>query len=88
MKNDCAPHCCCCGIGEPCCDCGEVPVRPYEVLRYIDEFAGQENTAEEVRDWVQLAARGAIEGLTRKDFRDTGDAGLIGFVEWCEEQDA
>lgn len=23
--NDaCPPHCCCCGVGEPCCDCGKV----------------------------------------------------------------
>lgn len=24
----CPPHCCCCGPGEPCCDCGEIMPDP------------------------------------------------------------
>lgn len=87
-ESDCPPHCCCCGDpGDACCDCGEVPVRAGEVLAFLDFFAGQEDTAEDVRDFVQLAARFVSEGKTRKDFRGHG-VPLEGFVEWCEEQDA
>lgn len=28
-ENDsCPPHCCCCGPGEPCCDCGKIMPKP------------------------------------------------------------
>lgn len=53
-----------------------------EVLGYLDYFAGQENTAEEVRDFVQEAARMVTEGKTYREF---GMAGYAGFVEWCDE---
>jgi ADP-ribose pyrophosphatase YjhB (NUDIX family) len=51
-----------------------------EVLRFLDTFAGQENTAEEVRDFVQLAARYIDERRPMPDW--LADAGLAGLVEW------
>jgi hypothetical protein len=78
-------HCCCClDAGDKCCDCGEVPVRASEVLAFIDFYAGQENEAEEVRDFVQLAARGVAEGKTRREFAAVHQ--LAAFVIWSEER--
>jgi hypothetical protein len=53
-----------------------------DVLRYLDTFAGQENDAEEVRDFVQDAARMIDEG---KSLRDFGMAGYASFAEWYWE---
>jgi hypothetical protein len=36
----CAPHCCCCGYGEPCCDCGEI--RPYPTMIELANDLAQE----------------------------------------------
>lgn len=27
QNDSCPPHCCCCGPGEPCCDCGKIMPR-------------------------------------------------------------
>lgn len=53
-----------------------------DVLRFLDTFAGQENDAEEVRDFVQEAARMVDEGKSLYDF---GMSGLASFVEWYWE---
>ncbi len=54
-----------------------------EVLDFIDTFAGQENTAEEVRDFVQRAARAVREGETHEALAE--DPIMCSFVEWCRE---
>ncbi len=48
----CPPHCCCCGPGEPCCDCGEIispaptsdAVRAMEHLNSIDDPVRQQDS--------------------------------------------
>lgn len=54
------------------------------VLAFLDTFAGQENTAEEVRDFVQLAARYLDEGKSQAEWQ--ANDMLFVFVEWCNEQ--
>lgn len=54
-----------------------------DVLRFLHTFAGQENTAEEVCDFVQLAARYVDEHRPMTDW--LADAGLAGLVEWIRE---
>jgi hypothetical protein len=84
--HDCPPHCCCCGPGDRCCDCNKTPIFASEVLAFVDYFAGQEDTAEDVRDFVQRAARAVSEGETREQLH--AEPLLGGFISWCEEQDA
>lgn len=50
-----------------------------DVLAYIDEFQGQEDDAEQVRDFVQAAARMVASGNSLYDF---GMAGYASFVEF------
>lgn len=80
-------HCCCCGAGETCCDCGKV-LGPDagEVLRFLDTFAGQENTAEEVREFVQLAARYVDEDKSEGEWQANDT--LASFIEWAKEERA
>lgn len=53
------------------------------ILRYIDYFSGQENTAEEVRDFVQIAARFIDERRPLADWQ--ADPVLSSFAEWYVE---
>lgn len=53
-----------------------------DVLRFLDQFAGQEDEAEDVRDFVQEAARMIDEGKSLYDF---GMSGLASFVSWYWE---
>lgn len=53
------------------------------ILRYLDYFAGQENTAEEVREFVQLAARFIDERRLFADWQ--ADPVLSSFAEWYSE---
>jgi hypothetical protein len=57
-----------------------------EVLSFLDFFAGQEDTAEDVRDFVQMAGRFVAEGKTRTDFRHEEEM-FGGFISWLEEQE-
>jgi hypothetical protein len=57
-----------------------------EVLSFLDFFAGQEDTAEDVRDFVQMAGRFVAEGKTRQDFRQEEEM-FGGFISWLEEQE-
>lgn len=80
-------HCCCCSPGEKCCDCGkQIGPSAAEVLRFIDTFAGQENTAEEVRDFVQRAAMFVDEDKPETEWAD--DPMLAMFAEWAREERA
>jgi hypothetical protein len=58
-------------------------IRPADVLAYIDEWKGQENDPEEVRDFVQDMAQMIAEGKT---LRDVGMSGYAHFVEWLDER--
>lgn len=55
-----------------------------DVLVFLDTFAGQENTAEEVRDFVQLAARFIDEGKPETEWQ--AHPMLEAFVEWLKEE--
>lgn len=55
-----------------------------QVLDFLDTFAGQENTAEEVRDFVQQAAMFVAEGKSREEWLE--QPGLDGLVEWCDNE--
>jgi hypothetical protein len=55
-----------------------------EVLEFLDYFAGQENDAEEVRDFVQLAARFVDGCYPLRDWEQ--EPILSGFVEWLKEK--
>ena len=57
-----------------------------DVLRFIDMFAGQENVAEEVCDFVQKAARLIDQGATRQEWLDSGPE-MIGLIEWLEGEE-
>lgn len=61
-------------------------ITPAAVLDFLDTFAGQENTAEEVRDFVQLAARFIEQNKPVAKWKD--EPTLFAFVEWLEGQPA
>ena len=56
-----------------------------DVLEFIDTFAGQENTGDEVRDFVQLAARFIAENKPVSEWHK--EPVLEMFVEWCAERE-
>ncbi len=56
-----------------------------DVLEFIDTFAGQENTPDEVCDFVQMAARFIGENKPVSDWRN--EPMLAMFVEWCEDRE-
>ena len=53
-----------------------------QVLRYIDYFAGQENTAEEVRDFVQKCARFLDEQVPQIQWETDNETSE--FFDWCQ----
>lgn len=55
-----------------------------EVLRFIDFFAGQENTPEEVRDFAQIAARYVDEDRPFPIW--AADDVTSGFASWLREE--
>lgn len=57
-----------------------------DVLEFIDTFAGQENTPDEVCDFVQMAARFIGESKPVSEWR--AQPMLAMFVEWCEQREA
>lgn len=61
----------------------ELPTAAH-VLDYLDTFAGQENTAEEVRDFVQKAARFIHDRLPPEQWR--AEPELDQFIDWVREQ--
>jgi hypothetical protein len=59
------------------------PITAADVLDFIDMFAGQENTGDEVRDFVQTAARFLAQQRSTEEWRN--EPTLAMFVEWHEE---
>lgn len=55
-----------------------------QVLEFIDEFAGQEDDASEVRDFVQLAARFLADGESPEMWEE--EPILQGFCGWLGEK--
>lgn len=56
-----------------------------EVLSFIDYFAGQEDTAEDVRDFVQKAARAIEEIWTFDEWMNEPE--LASVVHWLQERE-
>lgn len=59
------------------------PINPADVLAYIDEWKGQENNPEEVRDFVQTMAQMIADGKT---MRDVQMSDFVHFAEWVAER--
>ncbi len=63
--------------------CLGIPTGAY-VLKYLDYFAGQENTADEVRDFVQKAARFIDEQRPMSEWLVEDDLAM--FIEWLHDE--
>jgi hypothetical protein len=59
------------------------PIAAAEVLDYIDEYAGQDS-ADEVCDFVQTAARFIREGYDMKTWHDTEE--MSHFLLWVTQK--